>query len=358
MRRWLEGSKVVAILSWWSMSCVPAPAEVETVTTSTSTAGGSSSTTAVPELTTTTPGDTTANASGSGGSSGGSSSGASDSSSSSSDGGSSDSTGEPTDEPLGPFDAPVLVTELSSFAAEDDPTLTADMLEIYFGSTRNGLEDVWMSTRDSVGDVWDAPMLVDTLSAGSTDTLVEVSADGLFILLASDRELIGDQDVYFARRGDRGQPWPAPQPLSGAANPGSNDWGVTPSPDLMSAFLCRAPLGQSDIYEGPADFTAWVVSEPAVVGELSSPQEDCSVSLSPSRREIFLETTRPASMFGWNLFVATRDDPADPWQAPVEVAELSSNADEQDPWLSPDRHTLYFASSRTGNLELYVATRP
>jgi hypothetical protein len=357
MRCWIVGSTAVTLS--WLVGCQPAPAEVETFA-GTTTSGGSSSTTAITEPATSAPTDTTVAASGSGGSTGGSSLGIVDSSSS--DGGSSDatsdSTGEPTDEPLGPFGTPVAVAELNDFAAEDDPTLTADMLEIYFGSTRSGFEDVWMSTRSSVDDVWDAPTLVDTISSGTTDTLVEVSADGLFILLASDRAAIGDQDVYFSERGARGQPWPAPLPLQGAANAGSNDFGVTPSPDLMSAFMCRAPLGQSEIYEGPADFTSWMVFEPAVVAELSSPEEDCSVTLSQSRREIFFETTRPASTFGWNLFTATREDPADAWSAPVEVTELSSNADEQDPWLSPDRHTLYFASSRTGNLELYVATRP
>lgn len=354
MRCCIEGAKVVAILSW-SMGCVPAPAEVETLTITT-TSGGSSSTTTAPEPSTTAPGDTTAIASSSGGSTSGSSTGAVEPASS--DGGSSDSTGEPTDEPLGPFDAPVAVAELNdAVAAEDDPTLTADMLEIYFGSTRSGLEDVWMSTRASLADPWDSPVLVGTISSGATDTLVEVSGDGLFILVASDRMLFGDHDVYYAQRGARDQPWPTPQPLPGAANPGPSDFGVTPSPDLMSAYLCRIPSGQSDIYEGPADFVAWVISEPTLVAELSSPGEDCSVSSSQSGREIFLETTRPATTFGWNLFVATREDPAYPWQAPVEVAELNSNADDQDPWLSPDRRTLYFASSRSGNSELYVATR-
>ena len=58
------------------------------------------------------------------------------------------------------------------------------------------------------------------------------------------------------------------------------------------------------------------------------------------------------------LEVSTRPDPGVPWTDPVEVAERNTNADEQDPWISPDRHTIYFASSRSGNLEPYVATRP
>lgn len=335
-----------------SLGCTAPPPEV----------AGDGTSTGLPSPTSTGPGPSTAEgstgattrAASSGGASASTSTGGVDPS----DSGSGDaSTGEPTDEPLGPFGAPVQLVELGSALAEDDPTLTADMLEIYFGSTRGGLEDVWMSTRGDVGDAWDAPVRVATLSSVLTDTLVEVSGDGLVVLLASDRAFAGDLDVYYSRRSDRAQPWPDPQPLAGAANPGSNDFGVTPTADPMRAFLCRAPLGQAEVYEAAVDLTTWVVTAPVVVAELSSPQDDCSVSVSTSGRELFLETTRPAAVTGWNLFVATREDPADPWSAPVEVAELNTLFDEQDPWLSPDRRTLYFASNRDGTLEIYVATR-
>jgi hypothetical protein len=272
--------------------------------------------------------------------------------------GGTDDTGEPTDEPLGMFGAPVLVLELSNPYPDDDPTLTDDMLEIYFGSSRGGAsEDVWMSTRATVDALWDVPEPVASVNSGLTESLVEVSAVGLILLVASDRLVFGDLDVYYSRRADRSQAWPAPIPLPGAANPGSNDFGATPSPDLASVFLCRAPAGFADVYEAPVDFGAPLVGAAVLVRELLSVQDECSVSLSVSGREIFVESTRPTTTLGWNLWMAMREEPEDTWGTPVPVTELNTHTDDIDPWLSPDRRTLWFASDRTGQLELYVAAR-
>jgi len=335
------------------LGCQPVPSEVETL------AGGSSegaSGTTSTGSGTSTSAETTADASAGGTSS--SSAGAGTVASTSGEGTEGDSTGEPMDEPLGPFGTPVLVPEFSNLYADDDPTLTGDMLEIYFGSNRSGLtEDVWMSTRADLDTPWDAPEPVTSVSSDLTESLVEVSADGLLMLLASDRLIGGDFDVYYSRRSDRSQDWPTPIPLPGAANPGPSDLGATPSPDLASVFLCRAPSGFADVYEAPVDFGTPLVGRAVLVTELLSAQHDCSVSLSVSGREIFVESDRPTTTFGWNLWVSMREDVEGVWEPPVPVTELNTHNDDIDPWLSPDRRTLWFASDRTGNLELYVATR-
>lgn len=352
MLRALELSLVAAV--GLLCGCLPPLGEVTTSESS----GDASSTTST--ATASIGLDTTASASmgtSLGGS--GSSSGATTSASSS---GSDDesSSGEPADEPLGPFGLAQPIDELNSFANDDDPTLTGDLLEIYFASTRAGSEDVWTSTRASVADAWDAPVAVDSLSSIYTETFPEVSADGLLMLLASNRGTMIELDVYFSRRDARGQPWPEPVALAGAAT-AIDDYGATPSPDLTSAFLCRVVpegLGQADIWLAPADFDAGVVGAPLLIPELSGPYADCSVSSSPSGREIFFESTRPIGAgFDWNLWMATRDDPRGPWDPPVAVTELNGEADDVDPWLSPDRHTLYFASGTPGVYGLYVATR-
>jgi hypothetical protein len=57
--------------------------------------------------------------------------------------------------PLGAFSAPKAVTQLNTSATEDDPTLTGDMLEIYFerseqiyfASDRNGNSNIYMAKR-------------------------------------------------------------------------------------------------------------------------------------------------------------------------------------------------------------------
>lgn len=274
-----------------------------------------------------------------------------------------DSTGEVMDEPLGPFGEPVAVVELDSMANDDDPTLTEDMLEIYFASTRDGGdEDIYVSTRDSVNDPWDSPERVDALNSDAQDTFPEVSPDGLTILLTSRREG-GDFDVFFSRRPNRDAEWSTPVALS-EMNTAGDDYGATPTYDMSTLFLSREDaLGagsQADILVAEVDFDRETVTQPMVVPELSSAQVDISVTLSPSQLEIFFETTRTSgTLANFDLWVATRESVDDPWGEPVPVEELNTGESENDPWLSPDRTTLYFASDRGPQMDsdIYMAVR-
>lgn len=351
---------MVAVLAL-SLGCTPPPTEV------THNDGGSSGgpppgstgagSTMGPLDGTTTAGTSDASGS-SGGSTGGSTGSGSSEASSSSDSGDS-TTGEPMDEPLGPWGDPEAATMLNAPGNEDDPTLTGDMLEIYFASNRNGSEDVFVSTRANLGAPWDMPMPVDAVNTASIETFPEVSPDGLVLLLASDRVDVFDLDVYWSQRAARNQPWSTPMPLTGAATPGLVDYGATPTPDMTRVLLCRDDVGgagQSDIWLATADFTSWMVGTPMHVDELATAVAECSSTLSPSEREIFFETTRPTG-FGWSIYTATREDPTGAWEDPVEVAELQTGFDEVDPWLSPDRRTLWFARGNMGTYDLYVATR-
>lgn len=338
------------------LGCQPAPPEV--MEGGEASSGPASSSTSAGPTTSPSDGSTTTAGTG-GGTTTGSSTSVADTTS---DTGSGDSsTGEPTDEPLGPFATPVAVGELNTAFSEDDPTLTGDLLEIYFASNRGGSEDVWTSTRPSVGAAWAPPMPVASVNSVFTETFPEVSADGLVLLLASDRVIPTDLDVYYSQRSDRGQPWPEPVVLAGASSVGIIDYGATPVADLGRVFLCldvAGGLGQADIYEAPADLMGGMVGAAVHVPELSTVFADCSVSVSPSGREIFFESTRPIGIgYDWNLWVATRDDAGGPWGEPVAVEELEGESDEVDPWLSPDRRTLWYAGGNLGFYDLYVATR-
>lgn len=332
--------------------CQPLPAEV--VVDGAEASSGAAPTTG-PAGTTSPSHDTTAGSVAGTGSSGGASSGRDEGSGTSSEGESS--TGTPMDEPLGPFGPPVAVAELNSAVSDDDPTLTGDLLEIYFASNRAGSEDVWRSTRETVDDPWGMPMPVAEVNSFSLETFPEVSLDGLVLLLASDRS--GSLDVYYSQRADRDQPWSPPMSLTGLADPLLMDYGATPVPDMSRVLLCRdaaGGLGQSDIWEAPLDLVAWAVGTPVHVPELSTTVADCTATVSASGREIFFETTRSPTV-GWSVWTATREDPAGPWDEPVVVTEIDGPFDEIDPWLSPDRRTLWFASGFVGSYDLYVATR-
>jgi hypothetical protein len=111
-----------------------------------------------------------------------------------------------------PFGAPRRIDLLSETdATDDDPTLTADLLEMYFNSDRPGGEgyaDVYVSRRDSVSDPWGAPRLVAGLSTSVGETTPEISEDGLTIWVASDQAGgEGDADIWRWTRPDRDSSW-------------------------------------------------------------------------------------------------------------------------------------------------------
>ena len=64
------------------------------------------------------------------------------------------------------FDPPQIVAELASNARTDNPTLTADLLEIYFTSDRvSGNGDVWVARRSDPALPFDPPTAVTEVNS-------------------------------------------------------------------------------------------------------------------------------------------------------------------------------------------------
>jgi Tol biopolymer transport system component len=110
---------------------------------------------------------------------------------------------------LPPFPAATVVPALLSGANDDDPTLTADLLELYFNSDRGGVGDIWMSSRSSTSADWGAPVVVTELQSDADDSAPEVSPDGLTLWWVSERGG-ADRDVWSSTRAARDQPWSTP----------------------------------------------------------------------------------------------------------------------------------------------------
>ena len=130
----------------------------------------------------------------------------------SSDGGAGDSgTGggagmAPSEGPR--FTTPVLVAELASDGHEtDNPTLTADLFEIYFASGRDGGAgdiDVWTARRASVDEPFGTPEPVTIVNTEEFETSPAVSLDGLELWVGAERDGgLGEQDIWVSRRTSR-----------------------------------------------------------------------------------------------------------------------------------------------------------
>jgi Tol biopolymer transport system component len=196
------------------------------------------------------------------------------------------------------------------------------------------------------------------LNSASEENAPEVSADGLAIFLVSDRPGgPGQRDVYASTRSSRDASWSAPVLVAELSGP-TVDFDPTPSADLLRMYMAVGPDPAAiDLYLAARPSTAQAWGPRTIIAELASPDQDVAPSLDATETTLFFASTRAGGKGGLDLWTATRVTRAVPFAAPQPVAELNSTADDSDPWVSADQRILYFASNRSGPLELYVATR-
>jgi hypothetical protein len=267
--------------------------------------------------------------------------------------------GTPTQDPpfaTGPFGPPQLVSISTSTTREDDITLTGDMLEIFFESDRvtQGQSDIYTSRRANVADAWSLPSRVDELSTTYLETSMEISTDGLTLYFSSNRPPSTTVDVFVSTRPDRNSPWSAPELVSAVSSTSANDYNAQPWND-KTLFLGsdRMPArGGSDIFRATRSSGSATWSTPMVVGGLDTNRYE---------GEAFADATGAI----WFTGDSAGDD--DIWRAtpkgdgtyntPELIMEIATAYAENDAWLSPDGHVLYFTSYRNGTLDIFVAKR-
>lgn len=263
-----------------------------------------------------------------------------------------------TDVPFatGPFGTPQLVAVSTTATREDDITLTGDMLEMFFESDRVaiGQSDVYTSRRATVTDAWSLPSRIDELSSAYLESSMEVSTDGLTLYFSSNRPPSTTVDVFVSTRPDRSSPWTAPVLVSSLSATNANDYNAQPWDD-KTLFLGsdRMPArGGSDIFRSTRSGSGATWSTPVVVGGLDSNRYE---------GEAFADATGAIWFTGDaegddDLYRATPKGDGT-YNAPELIDEVATAYAENDAWLSPDGHVLYFTSYRNGTLDIFVATR-
>lgn len=264
--------------------------------------------------------------------------------------------------PLGPFGEPSLIGELAFlFSLNDDPTLTADLREIYFNSNRPGGiggDDIWRAERDDPDAVWSALDVVVELSSTARDTDPEVSPDGLVMLLSSTRfGTLGEQDVWLSTRSSREEAWSEPVQIN-VLNSARIDAAVANAENMERIILSSnrpGGTGEFDLYESIKSEDTW--SGPAPIESLVTMFNESNPFLSPDGLELYFDSNRPGDAGNDDLWIASRASLEDAFADPEPVSELNTEAREIDPWVSPDRRVIVFSSDRSGSLDFYIARR-
>lgn len=253
---------------------------------------------------------------------------------------------------LGPFGTPEL---LEGFEGADDPSFTADDLEIYFDA--NDQSYIHVATRPAPEEPWGEPVPLDAVGEGATGKTPWITPDGLQLYFAAARtDGPGGNDLWWIARPDRTSPWEAAR-LIPNVNTGMEEYAPSLSSDGLQLLFTRSN-------SAPSTEELWLTRRDSVSAEWQEPEslsindpraKDSDPVFSPDGLEVWW--VRGVSNTDHDLYFATRATAEEAFAMPTPADVLNSTAWEGDPWLSADGREIVFFSNRTGERLLYRATR-
>jgi Tol biopolymer transport system component len=257
----------------------------------------------------------------------------------------------------GPWSTPTLVASLATGNAKDDPSLSADLLEMYFNACPTDCE-ILVTTRATPTSAWSTPVVVSEVTSTALESTPRVSPDGLTLYFTSQRSGgPGSDDIYRSVRANRTSAWGSPV-LVAELSTGGSEYGASPDPTSTRLVFNadRTPSQGQDIWETTADTVGVNWGTPTLLANINSSTLDLSACLSADGLTLYFHSARVAND---ELYVATRTTLGSPFSAPQPIAELNSPYADDDPWVSPDGHTMFFASDRDspGVMQIYESHR-
>ncbi|MFC1634912.1 hypothetical protein ACFL5Z_08720 [Planctomycetota bacterium] len=220
-----------------------------------------------------------------------------------------------------------LGSTINSSTPDGHPCISSDGLSLFFDSWRPGGSgpcDMWVTTRTTFSDSWGTPVnLGPTVNSSALDMGTTISADGLELYFGSDRTGgSGDWDIWFTTRATVLDAWVPAVNLGSTLNSPAYDGQPAISPDGLMLFFSSQRLG------GYGDSDIWVTkratrdsewSEPVNLGPLfnTSAGEDAP-SISSDGLELYFNDysiQRPGGVGG-----------ADLWKVPIlPVVDLNGD---------------------------------
>jgi hypothetical protein len=270
------------------------------------------------------------------------------------------------------FGEPVILeAPVNSSSHEGFTSISADGLELYFGSNRPGglgEDDIWLTTRMTKDDAWGEPTNLGPMINSSTwEVSPCLSGDGLVLFFGSLRSGgYGNSDIWVTKRATRNDEWGPAENLGPPVNTSGDEGFVAISSNSLELYLGDyAPVlpggvGKRDLWmtKRPTVFDPWAA--PQNLGStVNSTAHDVMPSLSTDGLMLLFTSRRPGGYGARDIWLTTRPTTKDPWREPVNPGPpINSSAFDQSASVSADGRTLYFTSQRSseyGGLNLWQA---
>ncbi len=272
--------------------------------------------------------------------------------SSSSDGGTDGEMGVvPPDAPLGPWGTPAIISTAAAASANvDDCTMSSDTLDLLYAVQPNGA---------STKQLWEMTRASTTAAWGTPverDELnIGTSEESPRLSLDNMTVYYGvDDDIYQATRQAIGGAFGTPTPVT-VVNTGTlQKWLAVCDNDVVMISRSDPTTANMDLFEGTLSAGASTVDT-----VLNSPQNEISTFLSKDCLTVYYASSRSGET---QIYTSTRTAVGQPWAPPTNAMppfSSSDGTDNEDPWVSVDQRTFVFASVRGGGStkQLYISTR-
>jgi Tol biopolymer transport system component len=247
----------------------------------------------------------------------------------------------------GPFSAPAIVSELSSSSTDWAPSVSRDGLRMTFSSERAGTYDLYVTQRTSTAQPWGAPVIIPGLGAAAeSENDPSVSSDGLEMYYVKD----GSSDLFRVTRPSSAAAFGTPQAIV-LVPASTNIRGPELANDDLTLYFSAAPdkLYIMQRTNRNAAFTTYAaIPDPDTTGRPGYP------TLSANELELFISSDHAGQR---DIWTSRRTDRAAAFPPVTRNAVLSSAAEDWDPEISFDGTTIWLASNRNGNQDIFVATR-
>lgn len=264
------------------------------------------------------------------------------------------------DETLG-WSTPVKIAALDDPFGADDPSLTTDLLELYFGTSRGGgqgMEDIWVAKRTSIDAAFGAPMPVTVLNSPLSETTMKVTGDGKAIYFASDRAGTG-HDIYVSTRADVDSPWDVPVRVLELST-ANGDWSPFAQSDQLRIVLCSGVnVAQEAMYTSTRPSTSDTWAMPVKVASLDVMDKSECDPMEPRANVLYYASDFLPADNKFHVYRASRATSSQPYSNRTQVSVIAMpGINDRDPWVSPDERTMVFSSDRDlVTYQIYITTR-
>ncbi len=258
------------------------------------------------------------------------------------------------------FNTPVELPMVNSSAYDRDPFLTPDELSVYVSSGRaSGTVDLYVAKRATTTVAFDTPASDPAFDdAAAYESKLSITTDGLAAVVGSNRTGSQMIDVWLTTRATVNDNWRTFTNVL-SVNTAGNEHDPMISGDGLSLYLAPQDfVVAQNLAVATRQTRVDSFGAPLPITEINSGLGDADPSVTPDERILLFATSRPqvGAMLG-NVWYSTRPSKAVPFEAPVAVPDINTDASEGDPHLSTDGCRIYFGRDLgNDNWNIFLAT--